>query len=862
MTALVAIVAVVLGVLAFRKAGRLERELAALAGRLERVERDGVRWMEQPVAATGPAAAPGRPALPAAPVRPAPVPPSPPVVVVPAPRPVPTAVQSSRPASPAPPPAVPPISSGRGWEQLLGGRVLVWLGALAMMLGVVFLVRQFAGELWLLPEFRLAAGTILGVGLLATGEWLRRRSTRVASGTSAAGIGALFSVAYAATSIYGYLSPVAGFAFLALVAFAAVLLSLRQGMLVAILGLVGGMATPALVSSGEPRPALLFGYLLLLQVAVFAVARRSAWWPLALLNLIGGVGWVVAWLAGPYLAGDSLWLGLFLLASAVSAVTAVRDRLATDASPRKVGVLDARDLLIGGGVVVSLLALAGVVVRAGFGALEWGFVFVLAAGSLALAALAPRFRQLGWLTAALVGALVAAWGARGVAEHLGLYFGVLAAALGLYALVPYVLHRRRAGDVGFVVLSALTLVVVPLLAHVATFEIDLPFSRGLAVLVLAGLAIGGAVPLARARAAGGSAAPLGAFAAAATSLVSLAIPLELEREWWSVGWALEVPALAWLATRLSLPLLGRLGVVVAAAVVARLTLNPFGWTYPIGDGALLNWLLYGYGVPVLALGGAVALVRARGSRRQGIALEAGATLVGFVWIVRAVHQFVHRGVNGRFHFVEWAWVAGLGALVALALVLRGRRKERIETEIVGLVTLGLALLTSLAAAANLFHDPVGELPILNGLLMAFAVPAVVSAWLAFAAARSGLGDRIRRTVLGVLSLGLTFVWLTLEVRHLFRGTELWAGAGSNAEGFAYSAAWVVLGTALLVFGLRRDQFALRLGGLVVVALAAAKVFLFDVAGLGDLYRVLSFLGLGASLLGLGYLYQRFVRSSS
>jgi uncharacterized membrane protein len=40
--------------------------------------------------------------------------------------------------------------------------------------------------------------------------------------------------------------------------------------------------------------------------------------------------------------------------------------------------------------------------------------------------------------------------------------------------------------------------------------------------------------------------------------------------------------------------------------------------------------------------------------------------------------------------------------------------------------------------------------------------------------------------------------------------------------------------------------------------AVSKVFLYDMAALVGLYRVFSFLGLGASLLLLAYLYQRFV----
>jgi uncharacterized membrane protein len=38
----------------------------------------------------------------------------------------------------------------------------------------------------------------------------------------------------------------------------------------------------------------------------------------------------------------------------------------------------------------------------------------------------------------------------------------------------------------------------------------------------------------------------------------------------------------------------------------------------------------------------------------------------------------------------------------------------------------------------------------------------------------------------------------------------------------------------------------------------AKVFVFDMADLTGLFRVASFLGLGLALVGIGYVYQRFV----
>jgi uncharacterized membrane protein len=63
---------------------------------------------------------------------------------------------------------------------------------------------------------------------------------------------------------------------------------------------------------------------------------------------------------------------------------------------------------------------------------------------------------------------------------------------------------------------------------------------------------------------------------------------------------------------------------------------------------------------------------------------------------------------------------------------------------------------------------------------------------------------------------------------------------------------------LMVLGIRSGLRKLRLAALGVIGLVCAKVFLVDMAGLAGLWRVLSFLGLGLALIGLGAVYRRFV----
>ena len=151
---------------------------------------------------------------------------------------------------------------------------------------------------------------------------------------------------------------------------------------------------------------------------------------------------------------------------------------------------------------------------------------------------------------------------------------------------------------------------------------------------------------------------------------------------------------------------------------------------------------------------------------------------------------------------------------------------------------------------------VGALPIANGLLLAYAVPAVI----AFAARQ--WTDIERSQFVNLLAEAtaaiLVFVWLSLEVRHFFDpGFERSGLAAEGIELYAYSIVWLLFGVALLALGFWRDVQALRHAGMVLVCLVVAKVFLIDMAGLKGLLRVFSFLGLGAALLGLGYAYRRF-----
>jgi len=109
-----------------------------------------------------------------------------------------------------------------------------------------------------------------------------------------------------------------------------------------------------------------------------------------------------------------------------------------------------------------------------------------------------------------------------------------------------------------------------------------------------------------------------------------------------------------------------------------------------------------------------------------------------------------------------------------------------------------------------------------------------------------------------VALGLALAYVTLEVARLYHGPNLTSGSISDAEQYTYSAVWLAFGVILLAAGIFLRSLPLRIASAAVIVLTVLKVFLIDMSDLTGIYRALSFLGLGAVLIGIGWFYQRLL----
>ena len=153
------------------------------------------------------------------------------------------------------------------------------LGILAIMLAVAFFLKwsidnRFIGELG-----RIVIGVITGLGFLGAGEYFQRRRFSVyGQGFSGGGIGILYFSIYAAFVFYHLIPQEMAFALMVLITLAASLLAVRyDSKAIGIIGIVGGFATPFLLSTGAGNRAVLYTYVAILDAGVLLVAYYKKW---------------------------------------------------------------------------------------------------------------------------------------------------------------------------------------------------------------------------------------------------------------------------------------------------------------------------------------------------------------------------------------------------------------------------------------------------------------------------------------------------------------------------------------------------------------------------------------------------------
>jgi len=175
------------------------------------------------------------------------------------------------------------------WERWIGIRGAAAAGGVVLALASLLFFQYSIEHGLISPLMRVILGVIVGLCCLVGSEWLvRRDQAPAANALAGAGVVILYGAIWAAQNYYGLIGAAPAFALMVMITAACVALAVRRSaMFIAVLGLLGGFATPLLVASEMDSPAALFGYILLLDLALLWLARARGWPLLAVLSLVG-----------------------------------------------------------------------------------------------------------------------------------------------------------------------------------------------------------------------------------------------------------------------------------------------------------------------------------------------------------------------------------------------------------------------------------------------------------------------------------------------------------------------------------------------------------------------------------------------
>jgi uncharacterized membrane protein len=289
----------ILGLIAFTTTRRIESLLKSfplneLTFRIYQLEKKVAELQKllttagaTPLSAASDSSAPAQAQTPAAPAAPAEISkPQPPLAPGISPQPAPP-VLPPRLAPPSPKLSKEPSASDL--EALIGGRWFNRIGIIALLFAVSYFLKLAFDNNWIGPAGRVAIGIFLGALMLPWSQWLLSRGyTYFSEGIAGLGEATLFVSVWAGCQYYTLFTRQTGFAALVLVTIVMALLALRRDSeRIAFLSLLGGMLTPALMSTGKNEQVMLFSYLLCLGAAALIISWRRNWQSLLPLIFVG-----------------------------------------------------------------------------------------------------------------------------------------------------------------------------------------------------------------------------------------------------------------------------------------------------------------------------------------------------------------------------------------------------------------------------------------------------------------------------------------------------------------------------------------------------------------------------------------------
>ncbi|GAB3907625.1 DUF2339 domain-containing protein [Larkinella knui] len=206
-------------------------------------------------------------------------------------------------------------------EKFIGENLINKIGIGILVLGIGYFVKFAIDQDWINEIGRVFIGILAGGSLIGVAHRLRKSFGAFSSVLVGGGLAVLYFTIAIAFHDYHIFSQTVAFALMVVITGFSILLAISYDRVeLAVVSLVGGFATPFMVSSGEGNYVVLFTYILILDVGMLVLAYFKKW------NLVHIVayGFTVllygAWLSDSILENKPHYRGALVFATLFYAV--------------------------------------------------------------------------------------------------------------------------------------------------------------------------------------------------------------------------------------------------------------------------------------------------------------------------------------------------------------------------------------------------------------------------------------------------------------------------------------------------------------------------------------------------------------
>jgi len=168
-------------------------------------------------------------------------------------------------------------------NKIFGGNVLVRIGGVILFFGLIFLAKYMAKHSNLSISSKLIVVGLIGLILTLFGYKLRDKKGSYGEVLEGIGVATLYLDIFVATKFYNLIAIKSAFlAMVAVVIFSTIITLIQGSKTLAIFSIIGGFLVPILIDFNSIN--FIFGYYLILDIAIFFISWFYSW---RLLNILG-----------------------------------------------------------------------------------------------------------------------------------------------------------------------------------------------------------------------------------------------------------------------------------------------------------------------------------------------------------------------------------------------------------------------------------------------------------------------------------------------------------------------------------------------------------------------------------------------